>query len=303
MSSPKFFSLIIIPHRAKRFRRITLSQKWIRIMAAGSVLCFVSLLGFLVDYFSMGVTRAKYRGLLRENVEQKRLLSDYESSVKKLRETVTTYENYAKKLNVMAGFRSPDIAEELGVGDGEAPPPAEVPADPQVSPPGRAAVIQEVKNLAERAEAVGKNLDVLSHHFELQATRLASTPTIWPVKGWVSSGFSYRNDPFTGMRVFHYGIDIATNYGNPIVAPADGTVVSLGNDKILGSHIVLSHGNGITTHYLHLSKFLVRNGQKVKRGEIIGLVGKSGKAVGPHLHYEIRLNDRPVNPYNYILEE
>ncbi len=303
MSTHKFFSLIIIPHRAKSFKRLTLSQKWIRILAAGSVFCFVSLLGFLVDYFSMGVTRAKYSVLLRENVEQKRLLSDYESSVKKLREAVTNFENYAKKLNVMAGLRSPEVAEELGIGDGEAPPSNEIPDEPQVSPPHQAVTLQEVRSLAEKAENVGKNLDVLSRYFELQTVRLASTPTIWPTKGWVSSGFSYRNDPFTGLRVFHYGLDIATNYGNPIVAPADGTVVSLGNDKMMGSHIVLSHGNGITTHYLHLSKFLVRAGQKVKRGDIIGLVGKSGKAIGPHLHYEIRINNRPVNPYNYILEE
>jgi murein DD-endopeptidase MepM/ murein hydrolase activator NlpD len=77
----------------------------------------------------------------------------------------------------------------------------------------------------------------------------------------------------------------------------------LGTDKISGKSIILSPGLGITTHYLHLSKFLVRAGQKVKRGDIIGLVGKSGKALGPHLHYEVRVNDSPKNPYNYILEE
>ena len=97
--------------------------------------------------------------------------------------------------------------------------------------------------------------------------------------------------------------DIATNYGNPIVATADGIVISLGNDKMGGKNIVISHGGGVTTHYLHLSKFLIKSGQRVKRGDVIGLVGKTGKARGPHLHYEVRVNNRPVNPYNYILEE
>jgi len=139
--------------------------------------------------------------------------------------------------------------------------------------------------------------------FETQTAKLASTPTIWPTYGWVSSPFSYRTDPFTGKRTFHYGIDIATNFGNPVVATADGIVLKLGNDKISGRYVVLNHGGGLTTHYLHLSKFLVKAGQKIKRGDVIGLVGKSGKALGPHLHYEVRLNNRPVNPYQYILEE
>jgi murein DD-endopeptidase MepM/ murein hydrolase activator NlpD len=163
--------------------------------------------------------------------------------------------------------------------------------------------LQDVRTLEKRAEEVGKNLDILHNRIEIQAAEWASRPTIWPTKGWVSSAFTHRDDPFTGQRAFHYGIDIATDYGNSIMAPADGIVISLGNDKICGKNIIISHGNGITTHYLHLSKFLVRSGQKVKRWEIIGLVGKSGKAIGPHLHYEVRINNRPTNPYNYILEE
>jgi len=87
------------------------------------------------------------------------------------------------------------------------------------------------------------------------------------------------------------------------VATADGIVLSLGNDKISGRNITIGHGGTITTHYLHLSKFLVTEGEKVKRGDVIGLVGKSGKALGPHLHYEVRIGDKPVNPFNYILEE
>jgi murein DD-endopeptidase MepM/ murein hydrolase activator NlpD len=298
----KSLSLIIVPHYAKRFKTITLSQKTLKALLAISIFSFIVLVVFIVDYFTMNVTRAKYKNLVRESAEQKKLLADYESSVKKLRDTVKSYESYTKKLSVMAGLKSPEVMEEMGIGGGDT-----AGIDNQLMPdipqPGQSVTLQDAKELTQKAEDVGNELDVLTSLFETRAAKLAFTPTIWPTIGWVSSPFTYRDDPFTGKRTFHYGIDIATNFGNPIVAPADGIVLSLGNDKMSGRTIILSHGGGITTHYLHLSKFLVRPGQKVKRGDVIGLVGKTGKALGPHLHYEVRVNNRPVNPYNYILEE
>lgn len=298
----KLFSLIIVPHCGKRFKTITLSQKTLRALLSISVFSFVVLAVFIVDYFTMNVIRAKYKNLLKESVEQRKLLGDYENSVKKLRDTVKNYERYTRKLSVMAGLKSPEVFEEMGIGGGET-----AGIDNQVVPDvpqsSQSVTLQDAKDLTQKAEDVGKSLNVLTSYFETQAVKLAFTPTIWPTIGWVSSPFTYRDDPFTGKRTFHYGIDIATNFGNPIVATADGIVLSLGNDKIGGRSIIISHGRGITTHYLHLSKFLVRAGQKVKRGDVIGLVGKSGKALGPHLHYEVRINNRPANPYDYILEE
>ena len=298
----KTFSLIVVPHCARKFKTISLSQKSLKIVLVVSAFCLVALVFFIVDYFTMNVTRAKYRNLVKENVEQKKLLSDYETSVMKLRDTVKNYESYTKKLSVMAGLKSPEVLAEMGIGGG---PTAEfdaqaIPAAPQST---QGVTLRDTKELTQKAEDIGKNLNVLTTYFETQAAKLAFTPTIWPTIGWVSSPFTYRDDPFTGKRTFHYGIDIATNFGNPVVATADGIVLSLGNDKIGGRSVVLSHGGGITTHYLHLSKYLVRAGQKVKRGDVIGLVGKSGKALGPHLHYEVRVNNNPKNPYDYILEE
>jgi murein DD-endopeptidase MepM/ murein hydrolase activator NlpD len=301
----KFLSLIIVPHCAQRFKTITLSQKTLKIAGAAIIIASVALAGFLVDYFSMNITRAKYRSLLSENTQQKRTLSEYEQSIKKLRDTVKNFESYARKLNVMAGLRSPEVMEELGIGSGDTTgiEPVESNSGPSAPPAGQIVSLQDAKSLAQKAEDVGKNLDVLARYFEAQTIKLASTPTIWPTIGWVSSPFAYRDDPFTGKRQFHYGIDIATNFGNPIVATADGIVISLGNDKMGGKNIIISHGSGVTSHYLHLSKFLVKSGQRIKRGDVIGLVGKTGKARGPHLHYEVRVNNKPVNPYNYILEE
>jgi len=300
----KFLSFIIVPHCAQKFKTITLSQKVLKCLGAGLGLGFVVIAAFLVDYATMNVTRAKYRGLLKENAEQKKLITDYESSVVKLRDVVKNFESYAKKLNVMAGLRSPEVIEELGIGDGDTSQlntPVEDVAPPQVG--GQNISLQDARALTEKAQSVTKSLDVLAKYFETQTAQLATTPTIWPTIGWVSSAFSFRDDPFTGKRAFHYGIDIATNFGNPIVATADGIALSLGNDKMLGRNIIIGHGGVMTTHYLHLSKFLIKSGERVKRGDVIGLVGKSGKALGPHLHYEVRVNNKPVNPYNYILEE
>ena len=97
--------------------------------------------------------------------------------------------------------------------------------------------------------------------------------------------------------------DIATYFGNPVIATADGVVVQTQKDKIGGKTIKISHRGGYTTVYCHLSKFLVKPGQRVKRGDTIGLIGKTGKALGPHVHYEVRLNGKSVNPYYYIIEE
>jgi murein DD-endopeptidase MepM/ murein hydrolase activator NlpD len=160
-----------------------------------------------------------------------------------------------------------------------------------------------MKNLAVKAESVEKNLDSLVGMLESQAARLASTPTIWPTQGWVSSPFGYRIDPFTGRRTFHRGIDIATNFGNPVAAAADGSVTEAAYDKFFGRTVIVSHGGGVVTQYCHMEKYVVNPGQKVRRGDILGYVGKTGKALGPHLHYEVRINDTAVNPYNYILEE
>jgi murein DD-endopeptidase MepM/ murein hydrolase activator NlpD len=301
----KFLSLIIVPHCAQRFKTITLSQKTVKLAGGIVIVAFVALMGFLVDYFAMNVTRAKYRILLSETNQQKQLLAEYEESIGQLREKVKHFEDYARKISVMAGLRSPEVMAELGIGSGETDgiEPFENNSGPSLPPAGQTISLQEARALTQKADDVGKNLDVLAGLIEAETVKWASTPTIWPTIGWVSSPFTYRDDPFTGKRQFHHGIDIATNFGNPIVATADGIVISLDNDKIGGKNIVISHGNGLTTHYLHLSKFLVKSGQKVKRGDVIGLVGKTGKALGPHLHYEVRLNNKPANPYNYILEE
>ena len=136
---------------------------------------------------------------------------------------------------------------------------------------------------------------------ESQKSMLASTPSIWPTKGWVSSRFGYRISPFTNQQEFHKAIDIVTRMKAPIIAPADGVVSLIGKNAGYGKVLAINHGYGLKTRYAHLSKILVKKGANIKRGQKIGLVGNTGRTTGPHLHYEVHQNAVPVNPLRFIL--
>jgi murein DD-endopeptidase MepM/ murein hydrolase activator NlpD len=129
---------------------------------------------------------------------------------------------------------------------------------------------------------------------------VAFAPSLWPVQGIVTSSFGARLDPFKGEGAFHTGIDIATNQGDAVRAPADGIVLKAGMGTGYGREVVVDHGHGLETLYAHLSGFAVIAGQDVHRGDILGYVGSSGHSTGPHLHYEIRIHDTPVNPSKYL---
>lgn len=131
---------------------------------------------------------------------------------------------------------------------------------------------------------------------------MADAPSLWPVIGRVTSSFGERQDPFNGEGAFHAGIDIATAFGDPVRATADGSVEKAGLANGYGREIILDHGYGITTLYGHLSGFAVTDGEQVRRGQIIGYVGTSGRSTGPHLHYEVRIRNTPVNPHKYLRE-
>ncbi len=137
---------------------------------------------------------------------------------------------------------------------------------------------------------------------EKRSARWDSTPSIWPVKGWVTSGFGARVSPFTGRPALHDGLDIGASPNTPVRAPAAGRVRFVGFFPKLGHIVKLDHGYGIETLYGHLNKYLVKNGQRVQRGDVIALVGSTGLSTGPHLHYAVKVRGRAVNPNQYILE-
>ncbi len=160
---------------------------------------------------------------------------------------------------------------------------------------------EDINKLRVAAMEQEQSFVVLESFLKDQQVLLAHTPAIAPTKGWVTSGFGYRRDPFTGRRTFHEGLDIAARIGTPIVATADGVVVSAGWKEGYGKIVTINHGFGYMTRYAHCSKIVVRPGQQVKRGQVIAYVGNTGRSTAPHLHYEVRIKGKPVNPYPYIL--
>ncbi len=157
--------------------------------------------------------------------------------------------------------------------------------------------LSQLKGAASRQET---SLQMLIEYFEDKRSLYASTPSIWPVRGWVTSPFGNRTSPFSGIPAFHEGLDIAAQTGTPVVAPADGVVVKAGFSTGYGNMVEISHGYGIKTVFGHNSRLNVKAGQQVKRGDVISYVGDTGSSTGPHLHYEVRLNGIAVNPVRYL---
>ena len=165
------------------------------------------------------------------------------------------------------------------------------------------AIQQDLAWLKLQASRQQRILDQLEETAKQRVERWNATPSIRPVKGSITSKFGPRLSPFTGKKAFHSGVDIGARTGEEILAPAKGNVVEAAYNWRMGNVVRLGHGYGIKTTYGHLSKMLVKRGQKVKRGEVIGLVGSTGKfSTGPHLHYKVVVNDKIVNPLQYILD-
>lgn len=163
-------------------------------------------------------------------------------------------------------------------------------------------VHQEIKYLTAEAAVQEKTLQELSQVAEQRSSRWASTPSIWPVRGWVTSGFGPRISPFTEKPAWHDGLDIGAAPNAPVQAPAGGRVTTVSFDPKMGNMVRLDHGFGIETVYGHLAKALVKEGQRVKRGDVIALVGSTGLSTGPHLHYMIKTHGQAIDPHKYILD-
>jgi murein DD-endopeptidase MepM/ murein hydrolase activator NlpD len=159
-------------------------------------------------------------------------------------------------------------------------------------------------SLTENALLLKRDLQELIDELNDRKSEWDTRPTVMPVKAdeyWISSGFGWRKSPFTGLREFHRGLDISARRGTPIIAPADGIVITAGKDLHLGRFIKIKHNDTFTTLYGHMLEHKVKKGQAVERGDLIGLMGNTGMSTGYHLHYEVRKDSVSVNPRNYIL--
>ena len=156
------------------------------------------------------------------------------------------------------------------------------------------------ERLKESLLVDGRNLEALCEKLDDRRTYLESLPSLWPVRGFIASGFGVRLSPFTDTKVFHHGLDIDAPKKSPARAAGGGRVVRSGFETLYGNLVVIDHGNGYRTVYAHLAERAVAEGDTVQRGDLIGTVGETGRTTGPHLHYEVHVNGLPVNPIRFM---
>ena len=171
---------------------------------------------------------------------------------------------------------------------------------PQVNTASVSSLDQTFTMLRNVLGSLEGHLSIVRRNVEKRESLMNATPSIWPVHGWLSAGYGMRSDPFTGKRDFHPGLDISAERGTPILATADGKVEVAAPSGDYGNLVVVDHGFGLVTRYGHLSKFAVWQGREVKRGDLLGYVGATGRATGPHLHYEVLASGKLINPLQLL---
>lgn len=272
----RFYAFIIAhtPQPSSRIRRFCVNKRSLRILA----FCVIALICASV-YGIYGLTQQAAH--IRTEIENQRLRAENERQRQELNDLnhrVEAVEDTSRKL-----------AEKSGV--------VEQPTFPGSGGPALPLDADSLAVLESKMALLERNMQA----YETVLRERGYTPTVWPVVGKLEGGFGGRRNPFGGNSYeFHSGQDIEAAMGDPVVSGASGTVTFVGWQNGYGQLVVIDHGGGLTTRYGHLSHLDVAQGQIVQRGEFIGRVGSTGRSTGPHLHYEVRINDQPVNPLQYL---
>lgn len=300
----KSYTLIVVPDRHAEARRYHVQRKWL-VQALAALATVVVIAAGLTLHYGQVVVEAKENPALRdENLKLKKELAVIREQLEHVSATIDRVERFDQKLRAMTLLSDPQRNLALGPtqpsGSPESADNSFVRARADESPAVLATKLDKLSAEATRQE---QSLHELQAYFQSQKSLLASVPSVWPVRGWVTSDFGSRLDPYTSERVMHAGIDIAGNFGKEIIAPADGTVVFAGLEGGYGNVVVLDHGYGVKTRYGHLASIGVKPGERVKRGAQIAAMGNTGRSTGPHLHYEVRVNGIAQNPRKFILDD
>jgi murein DD-endopeptidase MepM/ murein hydrolase activator NlpD len=284
----RYSTIIFVPHARAKFRKLKVSHRLLFsiISLVTSSLCLSTF--FSVQYFTSLTQTHELSKLRHENKDLQTANEQFSKSVESLRTQLRTVEDKTRKLAIIAGITTLDETSQGGSGG--------LRNDDSANP-----YRDDVDKMSFRSHRLNKDLAALEQKFVAQSRLLSSTPSISPVRGILTDGFGGRSDPFTGEHGQHAAVDISSAVGQAVRAPADGIVVKAEWANGYGNVIYISHGYGYSTRYGHLSGFAVRPGTRVKRGDVIGYVGSTGRSTGPHLHYEVRVNNNPVNPLEYIL--
>ena len=296
----KKLTFLLIPDSSGSPRQVSVSITLIYSLLGALLLLIITTFFLSSHFFSYEVAQEE---LTRLRAENQQLAEKFEQMRWNLAEVEDRYtELVSREVRIRSLFDLPEIpAEErqLGVGG---PEPAVL---TEFSETEKDAFITEleVDHLLRLSQFELENYQKVENSLVDIKERLRHTPSIWPTTGWVSRGYGMKYDPFTGYRQMHRGVDIANRPNTPVVATADGRIALISTGTELGKCIMLDHGFGYKARFGHLSQILVKNGQRVKRGEVIGLMGSTGYSTGPHLHYEVFRNGQFHNPADYILND
>ncbi|HKJ04929.1 MAG TPA: peptidoglycan DD-metalloendopeptidase family protein [Geopsychrobacteraceae bacterium] len=282
----RHFTLMIIPDNGQQVRRMVI-PRWMLVacLVVGSL--SLSVIGYVAsDYTVLNSNQIELMRLQAENSEQRQEFQRLAMDFSDLRQELVILSETDAAIRLSADLNSQ--TDEMPVGIGGAP------------------ETDELNNLSELQKQINdmrlaidlrrQSQEEIKSLLNDQQSLSGSTPQGWPTKGWLTSYFGMRKSPYTGRPKNHEGLDIAANTGTPVLATADGVVARVETSAGYGKTVILDHGYGYRTLYAHNSKFLVKRGQKVSRGDKIAEVGNTGRSTGPHLHYEILLNSVPIDP-------
>lgn len=320
-------SLIVVSDETSPVRRFELRKRMLKRAAMGAGVFAVLLVALSVDYVRMRMDNRELESLREETRQRREQVAAFEEKLGQVDGRLSKIQEFERKLRIIANLPGSaasggaeitpvgrdDAEESLG---GQGGPEEYLDEDMPESPASRlprvpdgAPVEKRVSLLQDAAEYLGvvaegqaTNLEDLVNALEGKHHRLASSPSIWPTQGWLTSRYGYRVSPFTARKQFHAGIDIAGASGTDIVAPARGKVVFSGKRGPLGNSLIIDHGFGVRTQYGHTKELLVKRGQEVERGTKIAELGSSGRSTGPHLHYVVEVNGKTRNPLDYIFD-
>ena len=286
----RFYILFVARGDDGQLRKISIPVHYLYVFVIGAAIGFLSLTGIASSYTRMLLKVSQFNQLRTEKDQLKNNYSRLEQVAKERDLQVASLGSIAGEVSALYGLKAqPTLVNAT----------SEQIQDAEVS-----SSLDQLHALRTSALTgaimVGLTMGLTRNVTTADWIKANSAPNLWPVEGQVTGSFGERIDPFNGEGAFHSGVDIGSSYGHPIVAPADGIVTVTDTMGGYGKTIMIDHGSGISTRYGHLSGFAVTAGQHVQRGDIIGYVGESGRSTGPHLHYEVRINDTPVNPYKYL---
>ena len=335
------YSLIVVTDETSPIRRFDVRKDFVRRAALGAAIAACLLLIGGVDYVRVRADQGELKQLRAENAEQRAQVERFGVTLNEVETSLSRLRDFERKVRIIANLPGsvatggdevtavgssttgdleaaaegreplavPDAADGAARAPTEATGAAERPSEAGGSEADETPIADRVSGLRRDAKRLGQvagerelSLAELLDGLEGKRHHLASTPAIWPAKGWLTSRFGNRISPFTAGRQFHAGLDIAGALGTDVIAPARGRVVFAGNRGPLGRTLILDHGYGVRTLFGHTDETFVKRGQEIERGQIVASLGNSGRSTGPHLHYVVEVKGKAVNPLDYIFD-